>query len=494
MSKRSAAVILYAALLIASVLQVFQSIVIAHFFDPEYLAPYRYGILAAGFAYLFATGLIESVFFFISGKYAPDARRYVGNTLVSCTLIFLVLLLLFEGVLDPYVLIHTELGPYLREIGAYLLIALFLFVNMTAHNALVGSGHTAAASALRVFQYLLRILAIAGALFSGLIAAIHPLILLIVVLEGIQSLLYGLVLLNRKLLSFRLRGIETRAQYRYAFGLGVAGFIPFINGSLDKIMISAFLGASSFAIYSVSAIELPIATILMSVFGSVLFSTYVGYAESGDHSSMAALWRKCSKYGMIVIVPAGIFVFLFSDVLYRLILPDAYFEGHRVLGIYALLLLLRFNSPDVLARALNRNAIIVQAATAMLIVNVAGNLVFINTFGLWGAALATLCGTAAGWIYYLARYARLLKQPVSALLPWKPYVSLVVTSAGFFGAARWTFDRVEVSAVPVILGAALVILGAAAYLWYAFSLLEKPEKAFVRDLARKMGVPLRPTD
>lgn len=487
MSKRSAAVILYAALLIAGVLQVFQSIVIAHFFDPEYLAPYRYGILAAGFTYLFATGLIESVFYFISGRYAPDARRYVGNTLVSCGLIFLALLLIFKGVLGPYALIHTELGPYLREIGAYLLIALFLFVNMTAHNALVGSGHTAAASGLRVFQYLLRILAIAGALFSGLIASIYPLILLIVVLEGIQSLLYGLVLLHRKLLSFRLRGIEARAQYRYALGLGIAGFIPFINASLDKIMISAFLGASSFAIYSVSAIELPIAGILITVFGSVLFSTYVGHAEGGDHPAMTALWRKCSTYGMIAIVPSGIFVFLFSDVLYRLILPDAYFEGHRVLGIYALLLLLRFNSPDVLARALNRNAVIIQAATAMLVVNVAGNLVFIKTFGLWGAALATLCGTAAGWIYYLARYARLLNTTVGQLLPWKPYVILVAVSAVVFGAGRWTFERIEVSI-------ALVILGAAAYLWYAFSLLEKPEREYVRGWARKVGIPLRSTD
>ncbi|MDD9948062.1 MAG: hypothetical protein OXU48_00855, partial [candidate division Zixibacteria bacterium] len=108
--------------------------------------------------------------------------------------------------------------------------------------------------------------------------------------------------------------------------------------------------------------------------------------------------------------------------------------------------------------------------------------------------LATLCGTAAGWIYYLARYARLLKQPVSALLPWKTYVSLVAISVVFFGAARWTFDRVEVSAVLAILGAVLAILGAAAYLWYAFSLLEKPEKAYVRGLVRKMGVPLRSMD
>ena len=358
---------------------------------------------------------------------------------------------------------------------------------MTAHNALVGSGHTAAASGLRVFQYLLRILAIAGALFSGLITSIYPLILLIVVLEGIQSFLYGLVLLNRKLLSFRLRGIETRAQYRYALGLGIAGFIPFINASLDKVMISAFLGASSFAIYSVSAIELPIAGILMSVFGSVLFSTYVGYAEGGDHPSMAALWRKCSRYGMIAIVPAGIFVFLFSDVLYQLILPDAYFEGHRVLGIYALLLLLRFNSPDVLARALDRNAIIVQAAAAMLIVNVAGNLVFIKAFGLWGAALANLCGTAAGWGYYLVRYARLLDTTVGRLFPWKPYIRLIAISAIFFGAARWTFDRIEISI-------ALAVLGAAAYLFYAFSLLEEPEREYVRGLARKLGVPLRSTD
>ncbi len=479
MSKRNAAVILYAALLAAGVLQVFQSIVIAHFFDPEYLAPYRYGILTAGFAYLFAAGLIESVFYFISGKYAAAARKYVGNTLVSCAAIFLAVLLLFHLLVKPHLLVHTELGPYLREVGVYLLITLFLFVNVTAHNVLAGTGHAAAASVLRLFQYLLRILAIGAALFTVLISSIYALIVLIVLLEAFQSLLYGLVLLDRKLLSFRLRGIEAGAQYRYALGLGMAGFIPFINASLDKIMISAFLGASSFAIYSVSAIELPVAGIMTSVFGAVLFSTYVGYAEGGDHPSMAALWRKCSTYGMIAIVPAGIFIFLFSDVLYRLILPDAYFEGHRVLGIYALLLLLRFNNPDVLARALNRNAIIVRAATAMLIVNVAGNLVFINAFGLWGAALATLCGTATGWVYYLVRYARLLDTTVGRLFPWKPYVRLIAISAVFFGAARWTLDRIEISA-------ALVILGAAAYLWHAFSLLDESEKAYLGGWARKV--------
>ncbi len=473
MSKRNAAVLLYAALLTASVFQVFQSIVVAHFFDPENLAPYRYGILTVGFASLFAMGMIESVFYFIAGKYAPDARKYVGNTLVTCVGIFLFILLLFHTLLNPYVLVHTELAPYLREVGAYLLIALFLFVNLTAHNVLVGGEHTVVASGLRVFQHVFRILVIATVLFSGLIVSIYGLILLIVVLEAFQSILYGIVLINRKLLSVRIGGIETRAQYSYALELGIAGFIPFINASLDKIMISAFLGASSFAIYSVSAIELPIAGILISVFGSVIFSTYVGYAEDNDYPSISALWRKCSLYGMIVIVPAGIFVFLFSDVLYRLILPDAYFEGHRVLGIYALLLLLRFNSPDVLARSLNRNVIVVQAATVMLIVNIAGNLVFINAFGLWGAALATLCGTGAGWIYYLVRYARLLETTVGRLFPWKPYAGLIAVPAVFFGAARWTLDRIEVSV-------ALIILGTALYVYYAYKLLDEPEKAFLR--------------
>ena len=484
MSKRNAAFILYAALLAAGVLQVFQSIVIAHFFDPEYLAPYRYGILTAGFAYLFAAGFVESVFYFISGKYEGAARKYVGNTLVSCGFIFLAVLLLYHAILEPYLLIHTELGPYLREVGAYLLITLFLLVNVTAHNVLAGSGHTAVASALRVFHYLLRILAIAAVLFFGVVTAVYELIILIVLLEAFHSLLYGFALSSRRLLSFRIRGIEGRAQLNYATGLGIAGFMPFINASLDKIMISAFLGASSFAIYSVSAIELPIAGILVSVFGSVLFSTYVGYVESGDKTGMAVLWRKCSLHGSIVNVPVGIFVFLFSDVLYRFILPESYFEGHRVLGIYALLLLLRFNSPDVLAKALNRNTVIVQAAVVMLIVNLAGNLVFINAFGLWGAALATLCGTAAGWIYYLVRYARLLDTTVGRLFPWKYYVRLIAISAFFFGAARWTFDN------PWI-GIALLLLGGAAYLCYAYTLLDEPEKAYVGGWARKIGIPLR---
>ena len=80
MSKRTAVVILYTALLVASIIQVLQSIVVAHFFDPEHLAPYRYGILTAGFAYLFAAGFVDSIFYFISGKYATEARKYVGKT------------------------------------------------------------------------------------------------------------------------------------------------------------------------------------------------------------------------------------------------------------------------------------------------------------------------------------------------------------------------------------------------------------------------------
>ncbi len=486
MSKRSAAVILYVALFTAGVLQVFQSIVVAHFFEPEQLAPYRYGILTVGFASLFAMGMIESVFYFISGKYVSSARKYVGNTLLTCTFIFLVIFLLYHGLLKPHLLVHTELAPWLREIGAYLLIALFLFFNLTAHNVLVGGQRPAVASGLRVFQYVFRILAIAVALFSGLITSIYQLILLIVFLEAFQSLLYGAVLLGGRQLSFRLRGIEVWAQYRYALGLGIAGFMPFVNASLDKIMISALLGASSFAIYSVSAIELPISGILVSVFGSVFFSTYVGYAESGDTTGITALWRRCSLHGMIINVPAGMLVFLFSDVLYRIMLPESYFEGHKVLGIYALLLLLRFNSPDVLARALNRNAIIVQAAVVTLIVNIAGTLIFIQAFGLWGAALATLCGTAAGWIYYLARYARLLNTTGGRLFPWKSYIRLIALSGSFFGAARWSLEYVEISI-------ALVVLGGVFYLIYAFSLLEKQEKAYLEDRIRKITNPFRLT-
>ena len=213
MSKRTAVVILYAALLVASILQVFQSIVVAHFFEPEELAPYRYGILTGGFAYLFATGFVDSVFYFISGKYAPNARKYVGNTLVNCSLIFLSILFFFHVLLKPYVLVHTELAPYLSEIGAYLVIILFLCINLTAHNVLVGTDQSAAASGLRLFQYLLRALAIAATLFYGLITSIYQLILLMIFLEAFQTLLYGLALLNRKLLSFQIRGIEAKLQY-----------------------------------------------------------------------------------------------------------------------------------------------------------------------------------------------------------------------------------------------------------------------------------------
>ena len=97
MSKRNAAAILYAALLIASIVQIFQGIILAHYFEPENQAPYRYGILVISFAYLFVSGFVESIFYFISGRYTPSARKYVGNTILYCLLVFLILCLLYTS-------------------------------------------------------------------------------------------------------------------------------------------------------------------------------------------------------------------------------------------------------------------------------------------------------------------------------------------------------------------------------------------------------------
>tara|TARA_B100000029_G_scaffold198492_1_gene196602 strand:- start:35236 stop:36708 length:1473 start_codon:yes stop_codon:yes gene_type:complete len=484
MSKPNAAAILYAALLIASIVQIFQGIILAHYFEPENQAPYRYGILVISFAYLFVSGFVESIFYFISGRYTPSARKYVGNTILYCLLVFLILILIFHLVLEPYVLVSTELNPFFREIGVYLFISFFLFFNLTAHNVLVGTEKSSAASVLRIFQSTFRLIIITTTLISGIIVSIYELILLIVLLEAFQSFLYGIVLLKKNLLSFHFRDTKIKEQYSYAFALGIAGVIPFINSSLDKIMVSTFLGAPSFVIYSISAVELPLAGIITSVFGSVFFSTYVRYADSNNYLSMANLWRKCSLHGAIINIPLGVFVFLFSDELYQLILPNTYFEGHRVLGIYALLLLLRFNSSDVLAKSLNRNVIIIQAALIILIVNILGNLFFINFLGLWGAAVATLVGIIVGWIYYIARYAKLLKTTIGHLFPWKPYIRLLTLSVIFFGGARLFFYRIEISL-------ALILLGLAIYSFYGFSLLDRPEREYVRGYIDKIINPLR---
>lgn len=478
MSKTKAGIALSAALLIGNVFQFFQSIIIARFFTPELIAPYKYGVLVVGFFPLATLGMIDGLFYFISGKYEKQAGKYVGHTLLFCTGVFLILLLIFHLILKPFVLIHTELAPYLDEVGAYVFIGGFIFINTVAYNALVGCNMAAIAGTLRVFQVGIRFLAIVSVLYLDLIQSIYALILLIVFLEIGQTLLYIFVLLRKKLLSFDVGDIDRKAQFDYSVVLGITRFVPFLNANIDKIMISAMMGASSFAIFAVAAVEIPLAGIVISVFGSVLFSTYVKYAEANEPHKIVALWRKSSIRGMMINVPVGTCIFFYSDTLFRLFLPDAYFEGHPVLGIYALLLLLRFNDSDVLAKVLNRNNIILKASALVLITNITGNYLFINAFGLWGAALATLCGLTVAWLYRLSQYAPMLKTRIGELFPWQPYTVLVGLSVAVFGGSKMMIDTPPVSI-------ALVLAGAAAYIYYAFTLLDESEKRYIRTKLRR---------
>ncbi len=479
MSKTKAGIILSAALLIGNIFQFFQSIIVVYFFAPDILVSYRFGVLLVSFFPLATLGMIDSIFYFISGRYEKDAGNYVGNTLIICTIISLFILLIFHLILKPYVLIYTDMAPYLNEVSAYVYIGSFIFINLTAHNALVGYNQVTIASQVRVFQIGIRFIAIASTLYFGIIQSIHAFILLIVFLEIGQTFLYVLVLLRKKLLSFHFKDINRKAQLNYSFVLGITRFVPFLSVNIDKIMIVMLMGTSSFAIFSVAAVELPLAGIVISVFGSVLFSTYVKYVEAHDYQNIIKIWHKSSIRGMIINVPAGVCIFFYSDVLFRLIIPEDYYEGHQVFGIYALLLLLRFNDSDVLAKVLNQNAIILKASTLGLITNIIGTYVFIKLFGLWGAALATLCGLVVAWLYYLRAYARLLESRVSHIFPWKPYAILMGISVTFFGISKMMIHHIGISIV-------LVILGGVTYIYYVFTILDQTERDYILTRLKRL--------
>ena len=131
MSKTKAGIILSAALLIGNIFQFFQSIIVVYFFAPDILVSYRFGVLLVSFFPLATLGMIDSIFYFISGRYEKDAGNYVGNTLIIFTIISLFILLIFHLILKPYVLIYTDMAPYLNEVSAYVYIGSFIFINLT---------------------------------------------------------------------------------------------------------------------------------------------------------------------------------------------------------------------------------------------------------------------------------------------------------------------------------------------------------------------------
>lgn len=177
-----------------------------------------------------------------------------------------------------------------------------------------------------------------------------------------------------------------------------------------------------------------------------------------DIPRLAGLYRRASKYLVMVALPMGVFVQLESDRLIRLVFGDGYARSARVFEVLVWSCLFMFLSHlgSTLMGCIDRQWAIIRIAGVVVVLNIVVNLYASPAYGATGAAAASLV-TEAAFATAIAAYLWRIGLPLTPLR-WLlgPLLSLV-PFLGVTILTRQTHVLVQGTAACAVYGLSLLL-------------------------------------
>lgn len=171
-------------------------------------------------------------------------------------------------------------------------------------------------------------------------------------------------------------------------------FLNTLSGRVDVIMLSFMTSPTEVGIY---ALSYNIAQKGLIIRKAITQSLFPFYTEKLSKHNIKL--NKFVEHTIIIIIPSilmVIFVYVFSEKLIVWILGVEFLQSARILNILIIYLIINYvHIPFGLAlQALNREVLIIKLNSIRAAINIIGNIVLFNLFGLIGIAYSTLISTA----------------------------------------------------------------------------------------------------
>jgi O-antigen/teichoic acid export membrane protein len=250
-------------------------------------------------------------------------------------------------------------------------------------------------------------------------------------------------------------------QLRYALPIAGAAVFGAVFLQLDKFVAGRTMSPEAFAVYANGAFENPVVALLASASGATVATELVRLHHDGDLPGFVGLWRQMFEKLAIVVLPMGVFMFVFASELVVLLFSQRYAASGGVFRVYVLLTPVRIVGFSTLFMAINRNrAYLVGHLLACGAVVIAA-VPLLRVAGILGPAIAMVLvtyGLAGG---FLALAARALGTTVRAMLPLRlSFVVLASSVALALGVRALAVNVFHLQGVPALmLGGVLFLVG-----------------------------------
>lgn len=203
---------------------------------------------------------------------------------------------------------------------------------------------------------------------------------------------------------------------KFAFGTSLSSML---SATLDQLMLGALLSPAASGAFNVAVRITNFVDIPTNAVATIVFPQSAMRMKTEGRDSIKYLYEKSVGTILALLIPALTFLYFFSDLVVEFIAGNNYPEAQPILHITLLYCLLipfarQFGTIiDSIGKPKLNFTIVVFTAS----LNLGLNYIFINTFGIIGAAYATLLSQLIGFLIAQTVLARLLKvNPANALI------------------------------------------------------------------------------
>jgi O-antigen/teichoic acid export membrane protein len=252
---------------------------------------------------------------------------------------------------------------------------------------------------------------------------------IIVYLFIISLFLFSYLFYHYKISPFKFDKQLFFLQFKYALPFGLSGIVGTIGNYSDKLIMTSFLPAKDFAIYSVGNFRLPFIELLYNSVGNVILPQISKYSTQVDGKVKAfKLWKKMVQKNIIVTLPTIVFSITYAQEIITFLFGNQYAESANVFRILILMFVIQMFGFGYILRGFSITKPIFPANVVKMILSIVLGIPLIYYFGYIGAAISYVVAFSSNGIIQLVITKRFLKVKWANFIPWLDLVKIFIVS------------------------------------------------------------------
>ena len=246
---------------------------------------------------------------------------------------------------------------------------------------------------------------------------VDTVIWVLVCFEALRLLTMGGFAAKQGLFSSGISKASAHTQIAFFAPIGIANLLYIVDIYMGQVFVSAVLGPSALALYSIGAYVYPIIQVFRSSIGDVIMPEIVSRLTDTPKVALQ-LWQRTTVIYCAIMFPMAVLLFYYADVFVSTFFTSAYAAAVPIFQIFVLLLVRNCFDFGMPLRVVNRTKGFLYQGAFNLAVNFCLMLLLYQYFGILGPPLAMIITRFVASLVLVRMTIKYCDYTVSTMLPW----------------------------------------------------------------------------